>query len=93
MSMSEMTALGALMLTVITNVVWIAAWYVGNQKSTEVKKYAAERDFNHLKNNQLQISESINHLMDEVKNDFDSLQRDILEIKITLGLHNKKDSG
>ncbi|AFZ27436.1 hypothetical protein Cylst_5416 [Cylindrospermum stagnale PCC 7417] len=89
MNTSDRIAIGTLAFTVITQGVLVLVWYIGNEKSFERKKYAAERDFNHLKNNQLQISNAINDLLQEVKSDFNILSRDILEIKITLGIDKK----
>lgn len=58
-------------------------WYA----NTEKKKYAAERDFNHLKNNQKDISNGIAHLAENIEHDLEVITRDILEIKIKLNIH------
>ncbi|MFK0730926.1 MAG: hypothetical protein ACIWVG_07105, partial [Gloeotrichia echinulata HAB0833] len=60
-------------------------WYA----NTEKKKYAAERDFAHLKRNQESISEGIDHLLTELDRRLDTIERDILEIKSCLS-HNQK---
>lgn len=56
------------------------------QKSTEAatKEYAAQRDFEHLKNNQINISKGIADGFDELEEKIDDLQREILEIKAYL---------
>lgn len=90
MSFSDKISVWALLFPVLTQTVLLVVWYVNHEKSSERKKYAAERDFNHLKNNQLQISSAINDLLEEVKTDFNALNRDILEIKINMGLDKKR---
>ena len=52
----------------------------------EKKKYAAERDFNHLKNNIAQLSKNVEYQTGENDKNFEDIKRDILEIKIKLGL-------
>lgn len=93
MSKSDAIALGTLLFAVLTNIIWLAAWYLNREKSSERKRYAAERDFNHLRNNQAQIASAIAQLMDESKEDIAIIGRDILEIKIMLGIkaHHHKD--
>ena len=53
------------------------------QKSAEdaTKEYAAKRDFEHLKNNQLNISKGISDGFEDLEKSFEALQREILEIK------------
>lgn len=45
------------------------------------KEYAAKRDFEHLKNNQLQISEAIIRGFDEIEDRFNILHREMTEVK------------
>lgn len=56
------------------------------QKSTEAatKEYAAQRDFEHLKNNQLNISKGIATGFDEIEHKLLSLHNELLEIKAYL---------
>ncbi|MBD2435819.1 hypothetical protein [Nostoc sp. FACHB-110] len=53
------------------------------QKAAEAakKEYAAQRDFEHLKNNQLQISAAIATGFDEIEDRFNILHREMTEIK------------
>lgn len=90
-------ALGAFLLALFTNifgvVVWYAVWYANSEK----KKYAAERDFNHLKNNQKDISDGIAHIANDFDKRFDELDKhlnlqdhDLSEIKTYLNIHHIK---
>lgn len=70
---------------------WIVWWVnklqsdkqTSAQKAAEAatKEYAAKRDFEHLKNNQLQISEAITNGFDEIEDRFNILHREMTEIK------------
>lgn len=84
---SDLIALGALALTIITTIAGALIWYSQGER----KKYAAERDFVHLKNNQKSISDGIVHLSDLIEQHLKTIERDILEIKISLGIKNKDD--
>ncbi|GAX43448.1 hypothetical protein NIES4075_44610 [Tolypothrix sp. NIES-4075] len=57
-------------------------WYA----NARTKEYAAKRDFDHLRNNQKEISNGIAHLMGEMEDYFRELNRDILEIKLKLNI-------
>lgn len=61
-------------------------WYSGSEK----KKYAAERDFNHLKNNQLQMSQGLDMILKTIDQRSDVIERDIHEIRITLNLEGRR---
>lgn len=61
-------------------------WLVNSEK----KKYAAQRDFEHLKANQKEISNGIAHFAEEMEEYFEVLNRDILEIKIRLNIETTK---
>ncbi|MBD2438250.1 hypothetical protein [Nostoc sp. FACHB-110] len=52
------------------------------------KEYAAQRDFEHLRNNQKDISTGIALGFDEMERRFDLLDRDIIEIKAQLTIRN-----
>lgn len=75
----------SLMAVLASNAIWLINNYVGGR----LKSYAAERDFNHLKNNQLQLSQGIRDSHQDLENLLSNISRDILEIKVSLGL--KKD--
>ncbi|MBD2354743.1 hypothetical protein H6G41_08890 [Tolypothrix sp. FACHB-123] len=61
-----------------SNIVWLFITY-GN---FEKRKLSAERDFNHLRNNQQNISQGIAHGFDEIEAKLNTMARDLLEIKI-----------
>ena len=92
MSTEAWIALAAFLAGLIPYGVGLLTWYGGSRE----KKYAAKRDFEHLKNNQKEISNGIAFLGKEIDDHFDTLNRDILEIKIRLNIdtekkHRKKD--
>lgn len=66
-----------LIIGVVTFLGGILAWYTGAVE----KKYAAQRDFAHLKNNQLNISNNIAGLLKEQDRRFDQLDKNDLEMK------------
>jgi hypothetical protein len=91
-------ALGAFLLALFTNIIGVIAWALIAYAGAEKKKYAAERDFNHLKNNQLQISNGIGVIAKDIDNYFDKLDtrlnshdQDLLEIKTYLNIHYKHE--
>lgn len=64
-------------LAVGGNITWSLLFFSNSIK----RRYAAERDFNHLKNNQRQISDSIAICLKDMDTRFDRVDRDLLEIK------------
>lgn len=62
---------------ILTFVGGILAWYSGAIE----KRYAAQRDFQHLKKNQENISLGIHSLFKEVDRRFDDLVREVGELK------------
>lgn len=65
-----------------STVIACLSWYSASVQ----KRYAAQRDFEHLKNNYLQLSSNQNHMMDEFDKRFDSLAIDVHDIKSALQL-------
>lgn len=61
--MAIMTFLGGGITGAIGGILTAARWYADSEK----KKYAAERDFAHLKRNQEQLSESLKMIGEEVE--------------------------
>ncbi|BAZ31155.1 hypothetical protein NIES4074_36270 [Cylindrospermum sp. NIES-4074] len=86
---SSIISIATLGFSIFCNAVLVFVWYVNSQRSSERKSYAAERQFKHLENNQKQISESIDHVFQELQEDFRVMGRDILEIKIQMGIDKK----
>ena len=62
------------------HVTWAVVFFANSIK----RRYAAERDFNHLKNNQKQITDNIAFGFKEIDDRFDRIDRDLLEIKAYL---------
>ncbi|MBW4568040.1 MAG: hypothetical protein KME31_08455 [Tolypothrix carrinoi HA7290-LM1] len=91
-------ALGAFLLALFTNIFGVVVWYVIWYANSEKKKYAAERDFNHLKNNQKDISSGIAEIAKDFDKRFDDLDKrlnsfdqDLLEIKTYLNIQYKHE--
>lgn len=77
-------ALGTFLLSLVPYALGMVLWYAKNEQ----RKYASQRDFDHLRNNQKEISNGIAHLMDDMDRHFEIINRDILEIKIKLNIHD-----
>ena len=84
---SDTIALLALVLAILTTAGAVLLSYVQAEK----KKYAAERDFAHLKRNMEQLIQNIGFQTKALEEQFDQLQRDILEIKFYLGVRKGSD--
>lgn len=55
----------------------VIIWYANSEK----KKYAAERDFSHLKNNYQQLTTNQNLILDELDDFKDAVMKELTEIK------------
>lgn len=75
-------ALGGFALSILVSLSGFVLWFSNSEK----KKYAAERDFNHIRRNQEQTNASLASILAEIDKRFDILDRDILQIKMTVGL-------
>ncbi|MDZ8225773.1 hypothetical protein [Nostoc sp. ChiVER01] len=72
------------------NVTWAIIFFTNSIK----RKYAAERDFGHLKNNLKTLTDNLTILFKEQDRRFDSQDKDLLEIKAYLigkGILNRED--
>lgn len=86
-STDTLIAFGSLLLGLSTTILGGIAWYVNSAK----EKYAAQRDFAHLRRNQEQISQGITMLSDQVDSRLDVIERDILEIRTVLTIKFRQD--
>ncbi|NWF58123.1 MAG: hypothetical protein HXY43_02080 [Fischerella sp.] len=84
-TVSDAIAFGSLFLTSVTAIVGGIFWYANSEK----KKYGLERDFGHIRRNQEQIQQSLNTVLSEFDRRFDTVERDILEIKATLNIPHR----
>ena len=84
---NALISLFSFMLALFTTASGAILWYVNSEK----KKYAAERDFAHLKRNQEAISQSVAALLEEFDRRQDVLERDILEIKSYISRKSRND--
>lgn len=64
-------------LAVGGNITWALLFFANSIK----RKYAAERDFNHLKNNQKQISDNIAIGLKDQDERFDRIDSELKELK------------
>lgn len=86
-----LVAVGGLILTLSTQLGALMLWYANSEK----KKYAAERDFNHLRRNQEQFVQAFTLLEDNLGKNTENIkelirissernQHDLVEIKALL---------
>ncbi len=86
MSVNDLIALCALLLSIGGTAIAIVFWYVNSEK----RKYGLERDFAHLKRNYEHINSNLLTILSELDNRFDRVERDILEVKSNLNLSTKR---
>lgn len=60
---------------ILTSMGGVLIAYLKAKTARARKEYAAERDFNHLKNNYLNLSEAVTDVQEEVEQQFRELQR------------------
>lgn len=75
--LNSLLAIAAFTFALGSNICWVFALWGTAQK----KAYAAERDFNHLKNNQLDISRNLATEFDHLTQKFDQCFKELAEIK------------
>lgn len=73
---------------------WVVWWinkinfdkHIASQKAADAakKEYAAQRDFEHVKNNLKQMGDSITHGFDELEGRFDAVDKELLRIEAYL---------
>ena len=87
---NTLIAFFSFVLALFTTATGAILWYVNSEK----KKYASERDFQHLKRNLENISNGMAELLNEMETRLDTIERtigrDILEIK--MHITKNKDS-
>jgi hypothetical protein len=64
-------------------------WYVEFNAKREIKKYAAEREFGHIKNSLSQQSVNLANFFQDVLQKLDDIESDITEIKVQCRIDNK----
>ncbi|AFZ59379.1 hypothetical protein H6G54_00810 [Anabaena cylindrica FACHB-243] len=82
MSLSNTALIVTLILTVGSNLVWLLNYYGNSEK----KRYAAEREFQHLKKNQEQLMLNLDNIFQDVESQYKFIARDLLVIKTKLGI-------
>lgn len=78
-------AIIGILLTVGSGVFW---WYQQNIQK-ELKRYAAEREFGHIKNSLLQISNNLVNEFQDLERKLDEIKSDIQEIKFECRIDKK----
>ena len=79
-NINQILAIGGFILALGSNIVWAIISYGNIQK----RKYASERDFNHLRNNQQQMTDAILRGFEDIEDKIDWLRGETLEIKAYL---------
>lgn len=74
---SDSIAIISFLIGLGTTLAGVTAWYTSAVK----KKYAAEREFQHLRRNQEQIQTGLNDLVQEVDRRFDGIDQHLLKIE------------
>jgi hypothetical protein len=87
MNIQNFITLAAFILALGGNITWLIVTYGNSEK----RKLAAERDFNHLRNNQQNISDGIAHGFDDIESKLNTISRDLLEIKIWIMRNLKQE--
>ncbi|WP_016951671.1 hypothetical protein [Anabaena sp. PCC 7108] len=64
-------------------------WWNEQDKKNEVKKYAAEREFGHIKNALIQQSSSLANEFQDIDRKLDAIKDDVQEIKFKLNVEEK----
>ena len=83
MNFGDITNGTTLVLALGSNFLWLIAFVVSSEK----KKYAAERDFNHVKNNLKQMGDGIAMMEKDIDSRFDGLDKTLAEIKAYIAIH------
>lgn len=78
--LSDMVSLIGLLIAICTFLGGAIAWY----RNTVQKSYAAEREFGHIKRSMEQTNQSLGHLDQCIDRRFDSIEKELIEIKLML---------
>ncbi len=87
MNIQILISLIALLLAIGGNITWLFVTYGNSEK----RKLAADRDFNHLRNNQKDISNGLAHGFDEIEAKLEVIDRNLIEVKIWIMRHVKSE--
>lgn len=88
-TISDIIASVALLLSVATNLVGGFIWLRGADR----KKFAAEREFAHVKNGILDLNKNLDILFQGLDNDRELIKRDLFKIMVYLGIESTRDKG
>lgn len=64
-------------------------WYTDSIAKKEIKKYAAERDFGHIKNSLLQLTTNLANDFQDIERRLDEIKADLQEIKFESRIDKK----
>lgn len=84
---AEMIALAALCLSLITNIIGAIA----SMRSADRKKYAAEREFGHVKTGLVTLTHNLDILFQESDHNQELIKRDLFRILVHLGIESTKN--
>lgn len=83
MKMDNLTAILGLIISLISIITFIGG-VLAYQRSSARKEYAAERDFNHLKNSLSQMSKNVEELWRQGDTRFDHVDQRLTEITMKI---------
>lgn len=89
MQITELQSVIGFVISIVTFSGGLLAFWRGSVE----KRYAAERDFNHLKNNQLQIGEAIAMLQRDVDDNQHKIEVELAQLKTLLTVVIAKTGG
>lgn len=81
-------ALAALCLSLITNILGALLW----MRSADRKKFAAEREFGHVKTGLVTLTHNLDVLFQNLEHNQDMMKRDLFRILVFLEIESSKNS-
>jgi hypothetical protein len=91
-----MAVILSLVIGVIGTVLSIGSglfWLIQQSSTKEVKRYAAEREFGHIKESQLQLSINLANYFQDTENKLDDIKSSIQEVKYQLNQSGRGSNG
>jgi uncharacterized protein YlxW (UPF0749 family) len=87
--MIEILGLIATIIGTILSVGSACFWVVQQNSQKEIKRYAAEREFGHIKNSLLQLTNNLSNEFQDLERRLDEIKSDVQEIKFECRIDKK----
>ena len=87
--MIELLGLIATIIGTLLSVGSACFWIVSQNTQKEVKRYAAEREFGHIKNSLLQLTNNLTNEFQDIERRLDEIKADTQEIKFECRINKK----